>query len=557
MAMQETPSAPADLTWRIVGLVNIYRLLAGAALLVAYQVTEPYTAFGAALPRLFVQTCVMYLSVGALLAVAGRSHWPNRRVLVLVHTFIDVAAIAVLLYTSGGVASNLAVLLVLPVGGMVLLAEKRDPLLIAAMATLGVLGQQIFAQLANLAPIADYSQAGLIGVVNFVLALSVWPVSNRLRENEARMRRQEVDLANLAQLSQYIVQHLRESMLVVDATDRIRLINESAAQMLGEGLAVPGALLGEVSPPLLFRLAAWRRSRHTTAAEDDFGPMNSADGSTLIQAHIAPLGQTEPATVLIFLEDTAAMAARVQQSKLASLGRLSASIAHEIRNPVGAVSHAAQLLAESPALGAEDHRLAEIAHDNAGRISSIVENVLGLSRRAPPRAEVVVLGEWCGRFATEFCGTLQLPPAAVSIEVTADPLSVRVDPGQLHQIVWNLAQNAVVHGALAGAEPGSAPLPGAVRLRLGRLPSNGRPYLEVCDQGPGIPAEDVERIFEPFFTRRSTSGSGLGLFLARELAEINDATLLYTPGDGGGSVFRLVFADPTRWRHGVIDGGIS
>jgi two-component system sensor histidine kinase PilS (NtrC family) len=547
MAIQDATSAPTDLTWRIVGLVNIYRLLAATVLLAVHWSTQPLATFGEAMPWLFVQTCVVYLSVGSLLAVAGRRHWPNRRLLVLVHTFIDTAAISILLYASGGVASNLAVLLVLPVGGMVLLAEKREPALIAAMATLGVLGQQIMAQLAQIAPISDYPLAGVTGVVIFVLALSVWPVANRLRENEVQMRRQEVDLANLAQLSEYIVQHLRESMLVVDSTDRIRLINESAALMLGEGVAVPGALLGEVSPPLLFRLAAWRRSRRTLRDEENFGPMNSADGSALVQPHIAPLGNTEPATVLIFLEDTGALAAKVQQSKLAALGRLSASIAHEIRNPVGAMSHAAQLLAESPTLGADDRRLAEIMHSNAGRVSNIVDNVLGLSHRAQPRTEVVALATWCERFRAEFCSTLQLPVTAMGVDAPAERVEVLVDPGQLHQIVWNLAQNALVH---AGASDAAA---NAIRLRIGRLTGNARPYLEVCDQGPGIAAEDMERIFEPFFSR-GHGGSGLGLFLARELAEINDATLLYRPGEQGGSVFRVVFADPARWHRTVTVG---
>jgi two-component system, NtrC family, sensor histidine kinase PilS len=305
-----------------------------------------------------------------------------------------------------------------------------------------------------------------------------------------------------------------------------------------------------VSPPLLFRLAGWRRSRRTGEAQENFGPMNSADGSTLVQPHIAPLGMTEPATVLIFLEDTAALAAKVQQSKLAALGRLSASIAHEIRNPVGAMSHAAQLLAESPGLSDDDRRLADIMHGNAGRISNIVDNVLGLSRRAQPRTEVVKLADWCARFAEEFCSTLQLPAAVVVTEAVDSGVEVLADPGQLHQISWNLAQNALIHAA-------PTPTPsGAIRLRFGRISGSGRPYLEVCDRGPGIPLQDAERIFEPFFTSRA-GGTGLGLFLARELAEINNATLLYRPAETGGSVFRIVFADPARWQGNIAVSGQS
>lgn len=539
MTQTEFTAGRGDLAWRIVALINIYRLLAAAVLMAVHLLTLPVPAFGAALPRLFVQVCVCYFSLGALLAAAGPRHWPNRRVLVVVHTLVDTAAIAMLLYSSGGVASNLAVLLILPVGGMALLAEGRDLLFVAAVATLGVLLQQFFAQLASLAPASDYPLAGLAGAVIFAIALTAWPVANRLRESEALVRRQEVDLANLAELSQYIVQHLRESILVVDPSDRIRLINESAAKALGESIALPGALLGEVSAALLYRLANWRSARgRAEPIESAAGPMTSADGSGLIKAHFAPLGHTEPAPVLIFLEDTAVLAARIQQSKLAALGRLSASIAHEIRNPVGAMSHAAQLLEESDSQSSSERRLIEIMRNNARRVSIIVDNVLGLSRRAAPAPESLRLSSWCARFRTEFCGTMQVSTDRLVIVDDVPDLEVRLDAGQLHQIVWNLCENALNHGA--------TPEGAGIELHVGRLVSTGRPFLEVADRGPGIHSGDADRIFEPFFTRRA-GGTGLGLFLARELAEINGATLLYMPREGGGSIFRLVLSDPLRW----------
>ena len=188
-------------------------------------------------------------------------------------------------------------------------------------------------------------------MVLFVIGLSVWPIADRLRESEALVRRQEIDLANLAQLSHYIVQHMRESMLVVDTQDRMRLINESArADCWATAGAYPGALLGEASPRLLYLLETWRqRSDGVNSAADTFV---TADGARLIRPHFAPLGNADPAGVLVFLEDTSLMAEKVRQMKLAALGRLTASIAHEIRNPVGAMSHAEQLLAESPQLQA-------------------------------------------------------------------------------------------------------------------------------------------------------------------------------------------------------------
>ena len=245
-----------------------------------------------------------------------------------------------------------------------------------------------------------------------------------------------------------------------------------------------------------------------------------------------------PAPVLVFLEDTSLIAEQVQQSKLAALGRLSASIAHEIRNPVGAMSHAGQLLAESPSLAQEDRRLTEIIRSNADRVSSIINNVLRLSRREDTHLERLSLQAWTQEFLEEFIETMQCPPENLRTLMPSDEVEVRADPGQLRQIVWNLCENAFKHGASDGVDR-------AIEIRAGRLSPNSRPFLEVADRGAGVPDEHRERIFEPFFS--GGRGTGLGLFLARELAQTNGATLLYEPRTGGGSVFRLVFADPRRW----------
>jgi two-component system, NtrC family, sensor histidine kinase PilS len=535
-----------DLAGRIVGLTNLYRLLSVLVLVAMYKLTQPVSVFGSSAPSVFRAVLALYFLLALLLAFAGRRHWPGRRMLVLTHALVDAAAIGSLLYASGGVASNLGVLLVVPVGSMAMLAVGREALVIAAIASLAILVQQIACQTAGYAGIADYPLAGVMGAVVFLVAASAWPVAKRLRESEAQVRRQEVDLANMAQLSQYIVQRLRESILVVDPSDRIRLINESAAEMLGDAIAVPGALLGEVSPRLLYLLTTWRGATDPHPDEDPQGTFTAADGVRIVKPHFAPLGAAEPAPVLIFLEDTGALAARVQQSKLAALGRLTASIAHEIRNPVGAMSHAAQLLGEASGLGAAEQRMTEIMRSNAQRISGIVDNVLRLSRREAPRPERIDLGAWCRRFRDEFCATTQCDPERFVLRAAPAGLEALVDPSQLHQIVWNLCENALRYGRAAD---GSV----AIELQTLRVARYGRACLEVADRGAGVAESDVERIFEPFYTRGAES-TGLGLFLARELAEINGATLLYEPRKGGGSVFRLVFADPSRWASVMLPG---
>ena len=238
--------------------------------------------------------------------------------------------------------------------------------------------------------------------------------------------------------------------------------------------------------------------------------------------------------MIVFLEDTGDLAAKVQQTKLAALGRLSASIAHEIRNPVGAISHAAQLLAESPALELEDRRLTEIMQTHSTRVSGIIDNVLQLSRREPRRPERSRSPPGLCRFREEFCATLQLPSQQLVIDPTSEDMEVRIDGSQLHQIVWNLCQNSVTHALPhSGAERLSSCATGGSAVSAG-------PTCRSPTAGPGIEPADVERVFEPFFTR-APHGTGLGLFLARELAQANGATLLYEPREGGGSVFRIVF----------------
>lgn len=528
---------PSDLAWRVIGLLNLYRLLVPVVLLAMQSLTGAGWGLATARPALFVGACIAYFTAAVLLVIARRLHWSSLRIVALVNATVDALAIGLILYASGGVASGLAILLALPVLTLTVLAGRRDALLIAAVAVTAVLLQQVFLGFTDAAPAGDYLTAGVFGVVLFVVALATWPVANRLRESEALVRRQEVDLANMAQLSQYIVQHLRESILVIDEQDRIRLINESAAEILGDQNAYPGVLIGEASPRLLFLLESWRQNA-AGALPDVEQTFVAADGARLIRAHFAPLGALSPGPLLIFLEDTSLLAERVQQSKLAALGRLSASIAHEIRNPVGAMSHAGQLLAESSSLTDDDRRLTQIIRTHAERISGIIENVQRLARRERPRLERLPLAAWTEEFREEFCHTMQWPPARLVVSGETAELEVRADPDQLRQILWNLCENALKYGV--HDDPA-----GRVEIRFGRMAAHARPFLEVADPGPGVVPDHVERIFEPFFS--GGRGTGLGLFLARELAQANGATLLYEPRTGGGSVFRLVFADPRRW----------
>jgi two-component system sensor histidine kinase PilS (NtrC family) len=524
------------LNWRVLGILNLYRVVVPLVLLGLYSLGGA-RGLPVELPHLFFGVAAFYLCFGLFSIVLVRRRLLSAHAQTVFQATIDIGCLMLLLHACGGISSGLGSLLFVPVGSLAFLLPPRSALFLAAMAAIAVLLHTIWQQLSGHGDINIYATAGFLGLVLFTIAASASVLATRMRESEDLVRQKDLDLANLADLSQYIVQHLRESLLVVDAADRLRLINESAAVILGDTQAIPGALLGEVSPRLLYSLSTWRQ-----AGRDENSPSSfvAADGARLIQPHFAPLGSTAPGPTLIFLEDTSLMAERVQQSKLAALGRLSASIAHEIRNPVGAMSHAGQLLAESPNLGADDHRLTDIIRNNSERVSTIINNVLQLSRREATKPTRLTLGAWLDEFLLEFSQTMQIPVDQIKIVEEFDDLEVRFDPSHLRQVVWNLCDNAIKYG-----EPQQG---FKVEIKLGRLNPSYRPYVEVADWGSGIDLSVADRIFEPFFTGRK-GGTGLGLFIARELCQLNRAILLYEPRSGGGTVFRIVFSDPQRWEE--------
>ena len=524
------------LNWRVLGLLNLYRVLVPLVLVSLYSLRGG-RALTVDSPGTFFAAAGFYLCFGLFSVTLVRWRLGSAYIQTILQATLDIVVLMVLLHACGGVASGLGLLLLVPVGSLAFLLPPRSALFLAAVTILALLMDTIWQQLTGRVDINIYATTGLLGIVLFTVAASGSFVARSMQQSEALVRQRDLDLANLAELSQYIVQHLRESLLVVDAADTIRLINESAAEILGAANAVPGALVGEVSPRLLYSLTTWRQSART---DDEPSTFVAADGARLIQPHFAPLGDMDPGPTLIFLEDTSLMAERVQQSKLAALGRLSASIAHEIRNPVGAMSHAGQLLAESPAIGDGERRLTDIIRNNSERVSGIINNVLQMSRREATKPTRLNLAEWLDDFLTEFCETMQIPMAGIEVVEEVDDLEVRIDPSHLHQVVWNLCDNAVKYGESRDGI--------SVQIRMGRLNPSNRPYLEVADRGPGIETIAADRIFEPFFTGHK-GGTGLGLFIARELCQLNRAVLIYEPRDGDGSVFRVVYSDPQRWEE--------
>ncbi len=523
---------------RVLITLNAFRLLIAAALLVVFTLQTDPRLFGDHKPTLFAATAAGYLVFAILSAVMLRQRWVPERAIGTAQLFIDVLAITLLMHGSGGITSGLGTLLLIFMGASALVLPVRSTASLAVLATFAILGEQLYTQLTSDSIAVNYPAAGILSGIMLAIAFAVQPLARRIQASEALARQFGVDLKNLSELNQYIVQHLRESIVVVDADNTIRLLNSSAMRLLDSGAIVAGTPLAALFEPLAAYVADWRGDMDATS-HPEFN-LDSGGENTRMTAHLAPLGRDgeRNGPILIFLEDVSLMNARVQQSKLASLGRLSASIAHEIRNPVGAMSHAAQLLGESAGLTEDDKRLTEIIQTHSSRVSHIIDNVLQLSRRESSRPELLEIRDWLDDFADEFVRTLELQEGEFTIGEVPEALKVRMDRSHLRQVLWNLCDNAVKYASETGGI--------MVEIQGGRTAGHDRPYIEVLDCGLGVDEATADKIFEPFFTARS-GGTGLGLYISRELCELNRATLVYLDRPGGGSIFRIVFADPDRW----------
>ncbi len=510
-----------------------YRLILALSLLGLFYFGAELITLGRLSPLLFAATGFSYLGfiVAQGVLLVSRRHSCEHHAYLMV--FLDIPAVTLVMHASGGIETGLGLLLAISISFGSLIMRGRAALVFASIAALSILTQQTYTELTQTLSTVAYTQAGLLGASFFAIALLSETLARRLRESERLAIRRGIDLANQVELNAYIIRHMQVGVLVLDTNLQIRLLNESAARMLGLGLDAKGKPLQPLQPALASRLKA---EQPQTAGRGAPTLFQSGEGPEL-QLQINPLGKVEPAGLLLFMEDAAAINEAAQQMKLASLGRLTASIAHEIRNPLGAISHAEQLLGESEHLAAPDLRLIEIIHNHAARVNGIIEDVLRLSRRTQAARTALDLGPWLEEFVPEFRLRYPLQDQQVRIQARKRPIQVAADGSQLRQILDNLCGNAAAHF--------DRPLEQLrITLRYGMDSRYALPYLEVSDNGPGIPDDLLNQVFEPFFTTRNT-GTGLGLYIARELSQANRLKLECIAQNAPGCTFRLLFTNQT------------
>ncbi|WP_409316188.1 sensor histidine kinase [Pseudomonas sp. KCJK9016] len=522
--LAEATSATRKQAQRLLRLYHLYRLSVGITLVLLISSNMDNRLLTSADGELLRDGSWLYLVLNILLVVFLENIRRPAQLFGL--ALVDILLLCGLFYAAGGVASPVGNLLIVSVAISNTLLRRRIGLLIAAIGALGIVGLSFLQSFDHPLSANDYLQAGTLGALCFAGSLMVQGLIRRLEVSETLAEQRASEVVSLEALNALILQRMRTGILVLDEQRRIQLANHSARTLLAQS-PLEGQLIDEYSTALVERLNLWLNNPALRPQSLKI----AANGLELQPSFIA-LEQSPNRQTLVFLEDLAQISQQAQQLKLAALGRLTAGIAHEIRNPLGAISHAAQLLQESEELGGADRRLTQIIQDHSQRMNRVIENVLQLSRRQQSAPQRLDLAPWLTQFvaeAREQAGERQ----RIHLRIDTGDFRTLMDPGQLTQILDNLLRNGWRHSALLHD-------PAEVWLTLFIDLESQLAVLEVQDNGPGVAPDQQSHLFEPFFTT-SNQGTGLGLYLSRELCESNQARLDFKPRQGGGC-FRITFA---------------
>ena len=506
--------------WHSMRLLNFYRLITASLLIGLYFFLGGNTWWNESNGPLYIRLAVGYLLVGIAALTFTWIKWPRFNRLLTLQTIADIVFIVVLMHAAGGIKSGLGLLLVVAIAAASLISQGRLALFYSALATIALLLEQSYQLLIDNERYSDYSHAVMLSLSCFATAWLAYSFGKRTLQSEELASQRGIDLQNLAQVNELIIQEMQDGVLVVDKDFMLRHHNTQAESLLGTNKPLWEARhLEECAPELAVPMRRWMDE----TGEIGPGTTKFAVEDRELRLRFMPVGNDRKQGAVIFIEDWSQMQVQAQQMKLAALGRLTGNIAHEIRNPLSAISHANELLQEEIHDDSAQHLL-HIVSDNVQRLDQMVKEVLELNRRDRTLQENIVLEAFLTEFYEQFCLTEKILPVCFHLQIGTGKTSVAFDRRHLNQILWNVCRNGWHH---------SKKKVGSLVLSL-QVSGNSRSVrLAIADDGPGVKPEDRPHLFEPFFTTEST-GTGLGLYIARELCEANGANIQYVAPEQGG-----------------------
>jgi len=515
---------PESLTRRILTYIGAYRLVIALLLLASNfsgLTDKPFSAPGTAIATLLL---LGYLLLASFELFIARRQQANAHALARHALLADILSLSALLFALGGLNSGVGILLTFSSALAGMLLSLRVALFLAAVASISMIAQAALSPGASGPVVDEILRAGLYGATAMIFCLLSHLLAFWARDYRLIAEKQETRIADLTTLNDVIIRNMNTGVLAVDHNRRIKLMNEYAWFLLGSP-KVRELLLADISPRLDRTLEKWLAEPRA-----EMKPVVLETSQAQVVPAFASMPGEDAQGALMFLNDESVISRRALELSANSLAKLSGSIAHEIRNPLAALTHAAQLLDESPTITLNDMRLTNIILDQSKRMNGIVENILQLSRQEQSRPESVELNAFLKSLAEEFKTTQTAKNLDFHLLIEVGKTYVVFDKSQLHQALWKLLDNTVHHASVKRAP--------RAELKMRKDESAGYCVITVEDNGPGIPASRIQDIFEPFYTTRK-EGSGLGLYIARQLCEANQGELTVDSQPGVGTAFHI------------------
>ena len=528
--------------WRSLKLYNAYRLLIALLLLATQDLLNNVNWLQNAKADLFSTLVLGYFAFSIISAIFTWYEKPNIDINLPIQIIIDIVFIVMLMHAQEDGQSGVGLLLIITIASASLISEGRLALFYAAIASIGILLEQSFRVLFVDNSASNYTPAALLGLGCFATAWLAYSLAKRTKQSELLASQRGLDVQNMAQINALITHEMHDGVLVVDQKFQIKHHNFQAEKLLGlESKNWHEKPLAEVSPDIANLMQQWLEDTETI---HNFAPTNVASPNILkinvlsreLRLRFLPVSEdgnpkSRNQGAVIFIEDWSQMQTQAHQVKLAALGRLTANIAHEIRNPLSAISHANQLLQEEDT-DPSTKRMLQIISDNVQRVDQIIKDVLELNRRDRTNQEVIHLESFILDFYTQFCAVEKIPATCFKLSLINAETLISFDRRHLNQILWNLCKNGWRH---------CKKTENSLELALTLADKTKTVQIDINDDGEGIHESVRSHLFEPFFTTEK-SGTGLGLYIARELADANGAKLQYKALDsnsGSGSQFTI------------------
>lgn len=524
VAAMSTPQPEKAPDLQHLRLYSLYRLCASGMLLGSQL--WPYFKHTFQAPAFVFWILVVFFFYALTVSFSFRHLQSKSGLALKLQTSLDIVFIVVMMHFLQDGQSGIGLLLIINIIFAGLISDGRFAMFYAAIATIGILLEnthQVLKHSLQNGSYNDYSSSVLLSLSCFATAWLAQTLTSRMQSSEKLATERGQDIEQLARTNALITQEMPNGVLVIDQHQRLKHYNLQACKLLGledsqcQEIVKSQATLSMLTPAITQLLHSSPANRPIS---QDATKLTINNRDLGIRFHA--ISENMDNGVVIFIEDWSQIQTQAHQVKLAALGRLTANIAHEIRNPLSAISHATQLLQED-SVDPGTERMLQIISDNVQRLDQIIKDVLELNRRDRTNQEQFNIKNFMQEFYQQFCAVEKIDPATFTLSIPEKHGMVMFDRRHINQILWNLCKNGWRH---------SKQQPRSLQLKVTGDKSGQFIHVLIKDDGSGIDPKIQPHLFEPFMTTEKT-GTGLGLFIARELAEANGAKLDYSSNTTG------------------------